>query len=130
MKSNAVILDDSVPVDCLEKVVHHETGAILYQKIRSSPRLPQKVTLKSVWQDQQESTGKPVADQVTIKPAIDLKFQGATPEEPQQEEKGSQKLYILENLCVQVCLILTKMHWLPNCKATIRIHHSAWNQNT
>ena len=42
--SNAIILDDSVPADCLEMVANH----IEFQKIRLSPRPPPKVTLKCV----------------------------------------------------------------------------------
>ena len=34
--SNAIILDDSVPADWLEKVVSHQSGEILNQKIRLS----------------------------------------------------------------------------------------------
>ena len=64
--SNAVVLDDSVPADCLEKVVNHKTGEIL------SSRPPPKVTLKHVWQVKHESTGKLVAHQVTIIPEADL----------------------------------------------------------
>ena len=66
--SNAIILDDTVPADCLEEVVHCRTGEILHQKIRLSPHPPPKVILNSVWQVEQESTGRPVADQVTIRP--------------------------------------------------------------
>ena len=61
---NAIIFDNSVPADCLEKVVHLKTGEILEQKIRLSPRLQPKVILKCVWQGQhegqvqQESTGE------------------------------------------------------------------------
>ena len=43
--SNAVILDNSVPADCLEKEECYRTGEVLYQKIRLSPRLPPKVIL-------------------------------------------------------------------------------------
>ena len=35
-------IDDFVPTDCLEKVVNHKTGTILYQKTRLSPHLPPK----------------------------------------------------------------------------------------
>ncbi len=36
--SNAIILDDSVPADCVEKVVHHKTREILFQKILWTPQ--------------------------------------------------------------------------------------------
>ena len=37
--SNAVILDNSVSADCLEKMVNHKTSLILYPKVRLSSRL-------------------------------------------------------------------------------------------
>ena len=83
-----------------EQVVHTKTGEILDHKILLSPRLPPKVILKSVWQVQdegqvqQESTGRQVADQVTITPEVGLRFQGVPHEEPQQDEENSQKRYI------------------------------------
>ena len=65
--SNASILDNSVPADGLEKMVHTKTEEILYKKIRLSPRLPRKKVLKSAWQVQNEgqvqhegSTGDPL----------------------------------------------------------------------
>ena len=70
--SNTIILDDSVPAHCLQKVVNHKTGDILYQKIRLSSRPPPKVTLKSAWQVRYESTGKSVADQVTTRPEVEV----------------------------------------------------------
>ena len=57
-RSNALILENSVPADCVEKVVNNMTEEILCQKIRLLPRLPLKVILKSVWQVQREGTGK------------------------------------------------------------------------
>ena len=66
-------------------------------KIRSSPRLPPKVILKSVWQVQhegqvqQESTGRPVAVQVTITPKVGLRFQGISRAEIEQDEEKSRK---------------------------------------
>ena len=86
--SNAIILDNSVPADCLAKVVHYKTREILHQQIHLSPHPPPKVSLKSVWQVQHESTGKLVADQVTTIP--DENFMIST----QQGEEGSRKQYI------------------------------------
>ena len=92
--SNGIILDDSVPADSLEKVVHDRKGEVMYQKIRLSPRPPPKLILKGVWQVEQESIGRPVAEQVTIRPEADLRFQGVPDEEPQQDEENSRKQYI------------------------------------
>ena len=92
--SNGIILDDSVPADSLEKVVHDRKGGVMYQKICLSLRPPPKLILKGVWQVEQESIGRPVADQVTIRPEVDLRFQGVPDEEPQQDEENSRKQYI------------------------------------
>ena len=113
--SNAIILDDSVPADCLEEVVHCRTGEILYQKIRLSPRPPPKVILKSVWQVEQESIGRRMADQVTVGLEVDLRYQGIPPEEPQQGEEHSRKQYI--GKLVRAISSHPKMHRLLNCKA-------------
>ena len=45
-RSKAIILDNSVPADCLEKVVHTKTDEILNEKIHLSPRLAPKVVLR------------------------------------------------------------------------------------
>ena len=45
----------------------------------------------SVWQVEKESIGRPVADQVTIRPEVDLRYQGIPLEEPQQDEGRSRK---------------------------------------
>ena len=91
--SNAIILDN-----CASRLswkgVNHKIGEILYQKIRSSPRPPPKVTLKSVWHVEQERTGKPVADQATTRPGVDLRYQSIPPGEPQQDEEISRKQYL------------------------------------
>ena len=62
-------LDNSVPADCLEEVVHPKTEEILYHKMHFSARLPPKVIVQSVWQVQHEghaqrgdSTGEPQID--------------------------------------------------------------------
>ena len=95
--SNAFMSGNSVQADCLEKVVDLKTGKNLYQKGHLSPLLPPKVIPKSVWQVQhedqveQESTGRPVADQVTITPEVGLSFQGVPREELQQDEENSGK---------------------------------------
>ena len=52
--SNASILDNSVPADCLQKVVRTKNEEILTEKIRLSPRLPRKFVLKSASQAQNE----------------------------------------------------------------------------
>ena len=74
-RSNAVILHDSVPADCLENVVNPRTAQILYQKTHLSPRLPPKVLLRNSWQVQHEdhhkrgtSAGQLAADEENMEP--------------------------------------------------------------
>ena len=49
-QSNSIIFHDSVPTDCLEKVVNTETDEILCQNASLSPRPPPKIILKDTWQ--------------------------------------------------------------------------------
>ena len=70
-RSYAIILYDSVPADCIERVVNTKTKEeVLYQKASLSPRLPPKIILKDAWQVQRDGshqhgtgTGKLVADE-------------------------------------------------------------------
>ena len=68
--SNAIFLDNSVPADCHEKVVNLRTRENVSNNsfIATSAT---KAILQSVWQVRHESTGRPVADQVTITPEVD-----------------------------------------------------------
>ena len=50
-RSNAIILFDSVPADCVERVVNNKTKEILCQKA-STLRTPPKIILKGAWQVQ------------------------------------------------------------------------------
>ena len=79
-RSRAVIPHDSVPTDCIEKVVSTKTGVILYQRI-PTPRSPPTIVLKKPWQVQRDdqsqrrsSIGRPTADEGRFK--IDLRVQG------------------------------------------------------
>ena len=83
-RSNALILENSVPADCLEKVVNNKTEEILYQKIRLLPRLPLKVILKSVWlASSTRGHGETLE--------IGLRFQGVPHEESQQDQENSRR---------------------------------------
>ena len=53
--SNVIILNDSVPADCLVKVVRRKSHDILHHRTQSLPQAP-KVVLRRVWQVQQRST--------------------------------------------------------------------------
>ena len=48
-RSNAVILQETLPAYCIPKVVRLKTGEVLYEKISMSPRPPPKISLKHEW---------------------------------------------------------------------------------
>ena len=48
--SNAIILYDTVPPICIEKVAFMKTGEVLYTKTSKSPRPAPMVTLEANWQ--------------------------------------------------------------------------------
>ena len=48
-RSNAIILQETLPAHCVPKVVRMKTGEVLYEKEYMSPRLPPKILLKHEW---------------------------------------------------------------------------------
>ena len=48
-RSNAIILQETLPAYCIPKVVRKETGEVIYEKVYMSPRLPPKISLKHEW---------------------------------------------------------------------------------
>ena len=48
-RSNAFILHEILPAYCIPKVVRMETGAVIYEKVYASPRLPPKISMKHDW---------------------------------------------------------------------------------
>ena len=48
-RSNAIILQETLPAYCIPKVVRMETGEVLYEKVYMSPRPPPKISLKHEW---------------------------------------------------------------------------------
>ena len=48
-RSNAIILQETLPAYCIPKVVRMETGEVLYEKVFMSPRPPPKISLKQEW---------------------------------------------------------------------------------
>ena len=89
-----------MPADCLEKAVHTKTPELWYQKIRLSQRLPRKnssnvrgkFNLEAVQHD--GSTGKPVADEMTTEPKIELRIHGVPHQEVEQDEEKSRTQHI------------------------------------
>ena len=45
-RSNAIILQETLPAYCIPKVVRMEAGEVLYEKVFMSPRPPPKISLK------------------------------------------------------------------------------------
>ena len=45
-RSNAIILQETLPAFCIPKVVRMETGEVLYEKVYMSPRPPPKISLR------------------------------------------------------------------------------------
>ena len=48
-RSNAIILQETLPAYCIPKVVRMETGEVIYEKVYASPRPPPKISLKHDW---------------------------------------------------------------------------------
>ena len=48
-RSNAIILQETLPPYCIPKVVRMETGEVLYEKVYMSPRPPPKISLRHEW---------------------------------------------------------------------------------
>ena len=48
-RSNAIILQETLPAYCIPKVVRLKTGEVLHEKVYMSPRLPPKISLKHEW---------------------------------------------------------------------------------
>ena len=49
IRSNAIILHETLPAYCIPKVVRMETGEIKNEKVYTSPRPPPKISLKQEW---------------------------------------------------------------------------------
>ena len=48
-RSNAIILQETLPAYCIPNVVRMETGGVLYEKVFMSPRPPPKISLEHEW---------------------------------------------------------------------------------
>ena len=85
--SNAIILNDSMPADCLTKVVlsNHE---VLYHK--KKPQVAPRVILRPTLQIDQTGQGKPGAHMTTLVPRIDERYQGVPQAEPENDENRKE----------------------------------------
>ena len=48
-RSNAIILQETLPAYCIPKVVRMESGEVTYEKVYMSPRPPPKMSLSHDW---------------------------------------------------------------------------------
>ena len=48
-RSNAIILQETLPDYCIPKVLRMESGDVIYEEVYVSPRLPPKISLKRDW---------------------------------------------------------------------------------
>ena len=96
-RSNAIIRDNFVPANCLEKVVHTKKKVFIKRFIY--PRVcHQRLSSKVPFQVEHEghaprgvSAGEPLADEVAIEPKMEFRIQGILHAEVEQEEEKSQK---------------------------------------
>ena len=70
-RSNALILQETLPACCIPKVVRLKTGDVLYEKVYMSPRPPPKISLKHEWK---RELGSEVARQSEGEVARQAKF--------------------------------------------------------
>ena len=54
-RSNAIILQETLPAYCIPKVVRMDIGDVIYEKVYMSPRPPPKISLKNEWKTELDS---------------------------------------------------------------------------
>ena len=66
-RSNAIILQETLPAYCIPKVVRMETGEVMYEKVNMSPRPPPKISLKHEWKRElgSEHAQRPEVEQLS-----------------------------------------------------------------
>ena len=62
-RSNAIIIQGTLPAYCIPKVVRLKTGEVLYEKSYMSPRPPPKISLRHDWTKELGSKGKLIDNQ-------------------------------------------------------------------
>ena len=62
-RSNAIILQGTLPAYCIPKVVRLKTGEVLYEKAYMSPRPPPKISLRHDWASGEVPLGSTVDQQ-------------------------------------------------------------------
>ena len=78
-RSNAIILQETLPAYCIPKVVRMKIGEVLYEKVYMSPLPPPKISLKYEWK---RELGSEVARQPEGEVARQAKSSQPTPPTP------------------------------------------------
>ena len=84
-RSNAIILQGTLPAYCIQKVVRLKTGEVLHEKVCMSPRPPPKISLKHQWTRElgQEIAREPEGE-VTRQPEGEVARQANFSNQPNQ----------------------------------------------
>ena len=66
-RSNAIILQETLPAYCIPKVVRMEPGEVIYENVYMSPRRPPKISLRHEWKRElgSEHAQRPEAGQLS-----------------------------------------------------------------
>ena len=107
--SNVIILNDSMPADCLMTMANRDHENLRPMNTQESPVTP-KVVLRARWQTHPISTEKPLATPMTLEPRIDNQYQGMLQAEI---DEGSRKNRS-ESLSKQFLTTRTRKNWLKN----------------
>ena len=85
-RSNAIILQESLPAFCIPKVVRLKTGEVLYEKSYTSPRPPPKISLRHVqdWTKGKVQLGSTVEQQPHGKVVLQSRGEVAALSQPTQ----------------------------------------------
>ena len=76
-RSNAIILQGTLPAYCTPKVVRLKTGEVLYEKAYMSPRSPPKISLRDDWTKEK--------GEVLLGSKVDQQREGEVARQPQGE---------------------------------------------
>ena len=91
-RSNAIILQETLPVNCIPKIVRLKTGKVVCEKAYMSLRPPQKISLKHEWRRELGWTVEPQRRHVLEKfglVQVSLRAQGPSPFNPTRSHFGS-----------------------------------------
>ena len=75
IRSNAIILQETLPAYCIPKVVRMKTGEVFYEKVYMSPRPPPKISLKHEWKRELGSEHAQRAEAAQIAAQLSRSFQ-------------------------------------------------------